>query len=590
MIQTHTLKSDVVVVGGGMSGVCAAIAAARHNASVMLIQDRSMLGGNASSEIRMHICGADCSGGRPDVDARETGIIEEIRLEDAVRNPQRSASMLDVLLWEWTEREPKLTVLLNTHCYGVEMDTSSRIGAVLASRPSTEETFRIEGALFLDCTGDGRLGAEAGAEYRVGREAQNEYGESFAPEEADTYTLGSSILFTARDMGRPMPFVPPAGIRTFTDEDLPFRGHGQFEYGYWWVEWGGMLDTLADNERIRDELLRIALGMWDHIKNGGDHGAENWALDWIGMLPGKRESRRFVGDHMLTQQDVQNAVLFEDRVAYGGWPIDLHPPEGIESPEPPCAQHRLDDLFSIPLRSLYSRNIENMLMAGRHISATHVAFASTRVMATCAVMGQAAGTAAAFCAARECTPRSLVKDGIAELQQALLRDDAYLIELSGADPEDLVQGATVRASTETPEGPAANILNGIARGTKTATNRWISDPDATLPQQLELDFGRTAQIQEIHLTFDTGLTRPLSLSQSDAFTARMIRGPQPEAVRDYTVEVVGPEGRRTIVEISGNHQRKRIHRFTPVDARGVRLIVRATNGAPSARVFEVRAY
>ncbi|MGQ9632546.1 MAG: FAD-dependent oxidoreductase [bacterium] len=587
MSDRRYLSADVVVVGGGMSGVCASIAAARNGSSVVLIQDRPVLGGNASSEVRMHIVGADASGHRRGLDSRESGIIEEIRLEEAVKNPQRSASIFDLILWEWVTREPNITLLLNTHCYGVEMESHSRIAKVLASRYSTEDYFTISGKVFMDCSGDGRLGVEAGADYRMGRESRDEYGESLAPPKADSYVLGSTLLFITRKMDHPVPFIAPDWIKRFPScDDLPHRPHSDYEYGYWWVEWGGTRDTIKDNELIRDELLKIALGIWDHIKNQGDHGAENWALDWVGFLPGKRESRRFLGDHVLTQSDLQNAVLFEDRVAYGGWPIDLHPPEGIYSSEPPCAQHHLENLYSIPLRCLYSRNVENMFMAGRNISATHVAFASTRVMATCAVMGQAAGTAAALCARHGITPRELVRDGIADLQQILLKDDAYIIDLANSDPNDLARGAKVKASSETECHEAVKVINGVSRSTKDDSNMWASDPKAGLPAWIELDLGAPRKVREIHLTFDTNLSQPLTLSHSDAFTARMVRGPQPQTVRDYTISA----GSKEIVKATGNYQRKAIHRFDPIETQTIRLNVQATNGAPSARVFEIRVY
>jgi len=329
-LLTHrVIESDVVVVGGGMAGVLASIAAARNGASVTLIQDRSVLGGNASSEVRMHIVGADHHGGRPDTDARESGILEEIRIEDAVRNPQRSASMFDLLLYEWVQREPNITLLLNTHCFGVEMGKKHRIATVLASRFSTEDWFTLKAKLFIDCSGDGRLGAEAGADYRMGREAKSEYGESLAPDVADRKTLGSSILFMAREHGQPMSFKAPDWIRKF-DGPLPHRGIGSYEYGYWWNEWGGNLDTIKDNEAIRDELLKTALGIWDLIKNSGNYkNSENWALEWVGAIPGKRESRLFIGDYVLREQDIKRGERFDDGVAFGGWPIDLHPPGGI---------------------------------------------------------------------------------------------------------------------------------------------------------------------------------------------------------------------------------------------------------------------
>ncbi|HSW46270.1 MAG TPA: FAD-dependent oxidoreductase, partial [Phycisphaerae bacterium] len=462
-VLTHrAIDTDVAVVGGGMSGLGAAIAAVRNGASVVLVQDRPMFGGNSSSEVRMHTLGADGSGAGEKTDARESGIVEELRLEESVKNPQMSYSMWDLVMYEWVKREPRILPLLNSHCCGVGMAAPDRIGEILVSRHGTEELFTIRAKQYVDCTGDGRVGAEAGAESRWGREAQGEYGESMAPPQADRKVLGSSILFVTRQHDRPIPFVAPSWIRRFPKcEDLPHRSHGHYSWGFWWVEFGGELDTIKDGEGIRDELLAAALGVWDHIKNSGQHpDSANWALDWIGFVPGKRESRRLMGDYVLRQQDVQAGEMFEDGVAYGGWPIDLHPPEGIYSKEHPCIQVKVP-LYNIPFRCLYSKNVRNLLMAGRVASMSHVAFGSTRVMATCCVMGQAAGTAAAMCAGRGAFPRELGRDGIKDLQQQLLKDDAYIIGATNNDPADLARKARVKASSELAGNPAANVINGV---------------------------------------------------------------------------------------------------------------------------------
>jgi hypothetical protein len=591
LFRRSRLEADVVVLGGGMAGVCASIAAARSGASVILIQDRHVLGGNASSEVRMHVVGADHSGRRTDEDARESGIIEELRLDDAVNNPQRSASMFDLLLFDRVRGEPNIKLLLNTHCIGVEMASEDRIAAVQALQRMTEELFEVRGKLFLDCTGDGGPGAAAGAIFRMGREGRKEFGESLAPPEPDDKLLGSTLLFVTRQHDRPMPFHPPDWIHRFpTCEDLPHRSHNSWEFGYWWVEWGGELDTIRDNERIRDELLAAALGVWDHIKNSGRHPtSENWALDWLGFLPGKRESRRFVGDHVLIQQELERGETFEDGVALGGWPSDLHPPDGIYSKEKPATQIDMP-LYNVPLRCLYSKNISNLMFAGRNISASHVAFGSTRVMATCSVIGQAAGTAAALCALRGGSPRALARDGIRELQQLLLKNDAYIIGVKNADPADLARTAEILASSETSAGRAVQVTNGVHRGTPEGSNRWISDPGKALPAWLELRFRGPQRIREIHLVFDTGLNRPLTLTHSDAFNSRMVRAAQPECVRDYDLFALSGSGQQLLAEVRGNHQRKRVHRLEPQTVQGLRLIVRATNGEASARVFEVRAY
>lgn len=591
-LKKHTLETDFLVAGGGLAGVCAAIAAARNGSRVVLVQDRSVLGGNASSEIKMHIVGADCHGSKPG--CRESGIMEELRLEDALRNPHRCYSQWDLLLYEKVKMEPNITLLLDTDVVGAAVENGVIVSARAVRNP-TEDEFLIRAKFYADCTGDGRLGVEAGADYHVGREARSDYGETLARDVADRQTLGSSILITGRQYDTPQAFIAPSWIRKFQKADFKHRPIGSYEYGYWWFEWGGQLDSLKDNESIRHELLRIALGVWDYIKNSGEHpGSANWALDWVGALPGKRESRRFLGPHVLKEQDVLGGRVFEDQVAYGGWAIDIHPPSGVDVPdEPPYTPTRFGHLYSIPLGSYHSRNIGNLFFAGRNISATHVAFASTRVMATCAIGGQAIGTAAALW--REAATNDIrtlaTKENVSALQQALLKDDAWLLAVANADPADLARSAKASASSEI--RPAANVVDGVTRDLKAVWGPWSSDSahgweSAALPATLVLELPSAVSIREIHLTFDTHFEKELILSMSDHHTRKSApRAAQPETVKTYRVRVDG----KVVVEETGNYLRKRVHTLAaPVVGRKVELEVLATNGARTARVFEVRLY
>ncbi|MEA3366340.1 MAG: FAD-dependent oxidoreductase, partial [Candidatus Hydrogenedentes bacterium] len=528
-------------------------------------------------------------------------------LDTAVQNPQRSASMLDLILYDKCRAESNLQLMLNTAIVGAKTQ-GTRVTHVIAERESTEDRFNIAAKVFIDCTGDGRLGAEARAPFRMGREGRDEFGESFAPPKADDKTLGSSLLFMGRNMGRPVPFTPPSWARKFTEEDLKYRPHGKpgvdqsLEYGYWWIEWGGQLDTIKENERIRDELLAILLGVWDHIKNGGDHGADNWVLDWFGFVPGKRESRRFVGQYTLTQRDLQESRAFDDAIAYGGWPIDTHPPSGVDAPdERPCTQHQLDHIYDIPLRACVSAGPRNLMFAGRNISATHVAFASTRVMATCAVIGQGVGTAAAHAVKNGMEPADLAADpqSMTAIQQRLLRDDAYLIGAVNLDPNDHARDAKVSASSAQPNGGAANVISGQTRSThgpkgvkpERATHglhRWMSDPAPGLPAWLELHWEQPVPVSEVQLIFDTGMHRVLTLTHSDAYAARMKWGqPQPETVRDYSIELNSNGKWQSVAEIKNNCQRRRVHKVKPSGhVSALRVNVAATNGLDHARIFE----
>ena len=624
-----------------MSGVCCAIAAARLGTRVTLVQDRAVLGGNASSEIRMHIVGATgLHAGLPLVlEPREGGIIEEIRLELAVRNPQRSPAVADLILYELCRAEKNLTLLLNSTVVAACVE-GRRITEVTAERPSTEDRFVIAAAMFADCTGDGRLALEAGVPFMRGREAAAEHGERLAPATADTKTLGSTILFQAKKHDRPMPYVAPPWVRKFSAADFKFRPFGKggsdlgLEYGYWWIEWGGELDTIKDNERIRDELLAITLGVWNHIKNESGLDATHWALEWIGFVPGKRESRRFVGQHVLTAEDLFASRAFPDAIAFGGWPIDTHPPEGVDAPdEAPCTQNHLPWLYDIPLRSCVASGVRNLFFAGRNLSATHLAFASTRVMATCAVVGQGVGTAAALALRAGAEPANLAGNPalLRAIQQRLLRDDAYLVGVARDDADDLASRASVTASSAQPGGEAALVLSAQTRAShgpagsapaavgnqwedvlreletgrvralhtsappdraRPGLHRWMSDPAAGLPAWIELRWPEPVAVREVQLIFDTGLHRFLTLSQADGYTARMMWGrPQPETVCDYRIEAETLAGWEVVQVVRGNYQRRRVHRLaSPIATAALRVVVETTHSLDHARVCEVRVY
>lgn len=617
-VTTHDLTCDILVAGGGPAGVPCALAAARSGARVILCQDRPVLGGNASSEVRMHIVGANGTGkfdrGETLVtEAREGGIIEEIRLDNAVKNPQRSASVFDLILYDKCRSEPNLELMLNTTVVGCERK-GTRIVAAQAERPSTEDSFRISASVFIDCTGDGRLGAEAGATFMEGRESRDEFNESLANTEADNQRLGSTILLQARKHDLDMPFTAPDWARSFSKEDLKLRlyttpGEEEptHEYGYWWAEWGGKLDTIKDNEIIRDELLAIALGIWDHIKNGEGAArfkAERWALDWIGFLPGKRESRRFVGQHVLTEDDLLSSRKFDDAIAYGGWSLDLHPPEGVDDPElEPCTQHPVPHLYDIPLRACIARDIENLMFAGRNISATHIAFSSTRVMATCAVVGQGVGTAAAIAVSQNESISTLAnKRHIVEsVQRQLLNDDAFLLGRNVIAESDPVRFSRITCSSEQTDGPATNVCSPQSRSVhgsagapedrnSPGSHRWMSVPADGFPAWIQFEWDDEVSLEKIRLVFDSGLQRHLTLSHHDGYSSRMHWGrPQEETIRDYDIEVRTADEWSVAKEIRGNYQRlNRLEFDPPLPVDAVRIVVHATNGLDHARIAAVQ--
>ncbi|MBB3126628.1 hypothetical protein FHS19_001282 [Paenibacillus rhizosphaerae] len=450
-MKTETIRSDVTVIGGGLAGVCAAIAAARLGSQVVLVNNRPVLGGNSSSEVRVWVCGATAHG--INRYARETGIMGELFVENQYRNPDGNPYLWDLVILEAVRAEPNITLLLNTDVHEVEADgpeENRTIRSVTGWMMGSERRIRMESPVFLDCTGDGLVGFMAGARYRIGREASREYGEAWAPEKADGITLGSTLLFYTKDAGHPVRFVPPTFAKDITQTPIPIKRvirSGDSGCHYWWIEWGGELDTVHDNEVIRDELWSVIYGVWDYIKNSGRFDADAMTLEWVGSIPGKREYRRFIGDYVLNQNDIIAQEPFPDRIAFGGWSIDLHPPQGMYAEASGSKHMHADGIYHIPYRCLYSANVSNLLFAGRNISASHVAFGTTRVMATCAVMGEAAGTAASLCAAKGVSPRDIYRSHLLELQQTLLRQDASVIGLRHEDDRDLARQAKVSASS-----------------------------------------------------------------------------------------------------------------------------------------------
>ncbi|MBT5712502.1 FAD-dependent oxidoreductase, partial [Candidatus Poribacteria bacterium] len=423
-VERCTHEFDVCVVGGGMAGMCAAIASARRGARTAIVHDRPVYGGNASSEIRMWICGAH---GRNN---KETGILEEILLANARRNPAGNYSIWDSVLYEKIHFQPGLTAFLNNSCMGAETERDgdrTHITAIDAWQTTTQVLHTIRASLFIDCSGDSILAADSGARFRMGREARDEFDEDIEPEVGDSKTMGSSLLIQMRKTSEPQPFTPPRWAYTFEGpEDLPHRIRGVHGANFWWLELGGLQDTIRDAESIRHELLKVGYGVWDYIKNRAPERDEaaDWGLEWLGSLPGKRESRRYVGDHILSQNDIRDGGQFDDIVAYGGWTMDDHHPAGLLYPGKPTIFHPAPSPYGIPYRCIYSANVDNLLFAGRNISVTHAALSSTRVMATCAVVGQAAGTAAALCVRHGVAPVALPRERTGELQAALMHDDA----------------------------------------------------------------------------------------------------------------------------------------------------------------------
>jgi len=445
----HT--AGLVIVGGGLAGTCAAVTAARAGLKVVLIQDRPILGGNASSEVRLWILGATAHMGNNNRWAREGGVVDEILVENMHRNPEGNPLIVDSILLEKVREEPNITLLLNTSVYEVEKADEDTISGVRGYCAQNETSYVARAPLFLDSSGDGVLGFLAGAAFRMGAESSQEFGEGFAPSKEYGDLLGHSLYFYSRDTGKPVKYVAPSFALKDITKIPHWRSLRPTDSGcrLWWLEWGGRLDTVHDTEEIKWELWKVAYGVWDYIKNSGRFPeAETLMLEWIGLFPGKRESRRFEGLYILTQRDVVEQHRHHDAVSFGGWAIDLHPADGVYSKLPSCTQWHAKGIYQIPYRCMVSRNIRNLFLAGRIVSVSHVAFGSTRVMATCASGGQAVAMAAVLCRRHNLLPADIARPEHArELQRELLRTGQYIPGVRLVDPADLVGKASITASS-----------------------------------------------------------------------------------------------------------------------------------------------
>jgi len=438
---------DVIVVGGGSAGCPSALAAARMGARTALIQNRPVLGGNCSSEAGVGLNGASSH----QSNARETGIAEETGRTKAFHRYGYYGQAFQHL----AERQGNLTLLLNRHVFEAVMDGEQRIAGVRAVDTLVGSIHEYKARLFIDCTGDGWLGYFAGAEFRLGREARDEHDEDLAPEAADTLTMsgcimGNAISFKAVNTGAPVTYTAPPWAYDLPPREEFGRTVRRVTGGEWGLEHPNHIDDVWGAEHARDELIRITFGYWDYVKHESELGnqATNYQLSIVPLYDAKRESRRLIGDYILTQNDVQSAREFPDRISYGGWSIDVHHPEGILSgSEGPFYCNPRVPIYTIPYRCLYSKNIDNLLFAGRCASVTHIALGTVRVQSTLSTLGQAAGTAAALCLRRKTSPRGIYEDHITELQQTLLKNDQTIPGIVNEDPEDLARAATVTASS-----------------------------------------------------------------------------------------------------------------------------------------------
>ena len=584
------LSCDICVIGGGLAGSFAALEAARHGSKVVLIQDRPLLGGNASSEIRMWVRGAK---GTFD---RETGLISEFEERNIYYNPYLSNSVSDATLYGMLHENENVTLLLNTSCLDAATN-ENKILSVTAWQLTTYTYYTVNASLFMDCSGDSILAPIVNAEYRHGREAKSEFGEELGQSVPDGRTMGMSIILAARETDHPVKFVPPPFANVYED-DFCFSGdvgqsiHAQVRdhkiatsgANLWWVELGGEGDTIHDTERVRDELIASIYGVWDHIKNRGDHGMENWELEWVGFLPGKRESRRYVGEYVMTEGDIKSGGHFDDEVAFGGWPLDDHNPFGMRKNTEmlmPSVMIPFSEIYGIPLRSLYSKNIINLMFAGRNISVTHAALSSTRVMGTCALIGQAAGAAASVAVKYRATPAEVAKKHVQEVQQILMDDGVFLPHIK-REPSDLTKRAEINLSKSDRE----ILLNGIERPrSQKNENRILQN----IGDRLSFSFDNVEKIGMLRLRFDPDFER-LSISDNKkmrVFAAKLHTGKDFSPVR--VAETIVKEFKiyadgKQIKDIKNNYH-SLVKIPLNVNAKKIEVEWIATNGSSRVNLF-----
>lgn len=471
--KTINTKSDLVVIGGGLAGVCCAIAAARDGITVTLVQDRPVLGGNASSEVRLWTLGATSHMGNNNRWSREGGIIDEILVENMYRNKEGNTLIFDTILLEKVVLEKNITLLLNTSVYDVKKSDANTISQVIAFCSQNSTTYELNADLFCDASGDGIVGFQAGAAFRMGAETVEEFGEKFAPDIAYGELLGHTIYFYSKNVGAPVKYVAPEFALKDITKIPRYKVLNDKDFGcrLWWLEYGGRRDTIHESEDIKWELWKVVYGVWDYIKNSGEFpDAENLTLEWVGTIPGKRESRRFEGLYMIKQQDLVNQVQFDDAVSFGGWAVDLHPSDGVYDSKPGCTQYHSKGIYQIPLSTMISKNITNLFLGGRVISATHVAFGSTRVMATTALSGQAVGYGAAQCIKNKILPAQLLeKNQIKKLQQTLSINGQSIPGIAIDKAFNLATSATISTTTNfkldrlKPNGDWFNLSTGVAQ-------------------------------------------------------------------------------------------------------------------------------
>lgn len=418
--KVQVVKSDFVVVGGGIAGMCAAVAAARLGSRVVLINDRPLWGGCNSSETRVHLGG-------------HIEMAPYVNLGNLIKEfgPERGGNAQPAEYYEdekkraFLEAEPNLSLYPSYRVYAVDK-AGSKIKAVYAKHIESGEEIKFIAPIYSDCTGDGTVGYLAGADYAMGREGKDVYGEPSAPEVGDKMTMGSSVQWYSVEQSQPSEFPLFEYGLNFNAESCQ-----RVMMGEWTWETGMNRDQCEEFEYIRDYGLMVVYSNWSYLKNrlAQNDKYSNRKLGWVAYIAGKRESRRLLGDHILTENDLVGEVEYPDASFTTTWTIDLHYPDPKNSKYFPggefksICEHEAINPYAVPYRCLYSRNVSNMFMAGRDISVSHIGLGTVRVMRTCGMMGEVVGMAASLCREHKALPRDIYASHLEELK-SLMREGA----------------------------------------------------------------------------------------------------------------------------------------------------------------------
>lgn len=587
---------DLVVVGAGPGGFPTALAAARSGIKVALISGREVLGGNASDEGTVGLDGA----GAKNFGMHETGIANEIK-----RTKERFGLSWQGAIEKIVAKEPNITVFLSELCIDAETENGI-IKSIECVNNLTLEKHIFKAPLFADCTGDGWLGYYAGAAYRIGREAKHEMNEELAPASSDTYTMSGCLCgtinkegmraFFAEDTGAPCEFKIPEWATKLPEGQELHRTARRVYTAEWWMENSNDYDDLFESEFSRDQLACLAVGYFDWVKNSSNmmEEAKNYKLSHLFLHNSKRENRRLMGDYVMNQNDFNCGREFPDTISYCGWSLDLHHIKGMFSrKEGPFFSNHNVGINPVPFRCLYSKNINNLLMASRCSSFSHIALGSTRVESTLATLGQAAGTAAALCKKYGCLPRDIYNEHIVELQQQLLKDDQTIFGLANLDEDDKARTATVSVSHYSPVETVPtvtstvelttdynNVINGELRDMPDKSNSWYSDLGN--PQSITLTLKEPSEVSMVQVTTATDLCYPRYSFQDVPKFNLTAENIEVSAKIDGEWKKVG--------ELKGNYLRQMRVKFQKVIATDIKVTVLKTENCSVAKIFEVRIY